>query len=40
MILVYIENKEILTKTISYLENANINYVTDINLEYEYILLA
>ena len=40
MILVYIENKEILTKIISYLENANINYVTDINLEYEYILLA
>ncbi len=40
MILVYIENKEILTKTISYLENANINYVTDIDLEYEYILLA
>lgn len=40
MILVYIDNKELLTKTINYLENASLSYTTDLKVEYEYLLIA
>ncbi len=40
MILIYIENKEILTKIITYIENAGLSYTTDLNVEYEYLFIA
>ena len=40
MLLVYIENKELLSQIVSYLDNTNINYTTDINDNYDRILIA
>lgn len=40
MILVYIEDKDLLTKTILYIENAGLSYTTDLNVEYEYLYIA
>lgn len=38
--LIYIENKELLTKILSYLDYNNKNYTLDINSEYEYVVIA
>lgn len=38
--LVYIENKELLTKIISYLDYAKKEYTLDINSKYEYVVIA
>lgn len=40
MILVVIDNYKFLLKIINYLENANIKYTTDLEDEYDYILIA
>lgn len=40
MILVYIENKELLTKIISYLDKTELKYTTDFNSEYDYIIIS
>lgn len=40
MILVYIDDKNLLTKTISYLESTSLSYTTDLKVEYEYIIIA
>lgn len=40
MILVYIEDKKLLTKIVSYLESASLSYTTDLKVEYEYLLIA
>lgn len=40
MILVFIENKELQTKIISYLECASISYTTNLKVDYEYIIIA
>lgn len=40
MILVYIENKELLTKTINYLEGSRLSYTTDLKVDFEYLLVA
>lgn len=40
MILVYIEDRKLLTKIVSYLENASLSYTTDLKVEYEYLLIA
>lgn len=40
MIFVYIENHSFLTKLIQYLKLANINYTTDLNIDFSYILVA
>lgn len=40
MILVYIEDKKMLTKIVSYLESASLSYTTDLKVEYEYLLIA
>jgi hypothetical protein len=40
MILVYIENKELISKTITYLEKTGISYTTDLNTKYEYIIIS
>ena len=40
MILLYIENKKLLTKIINYIENAGISYTTDLNVEFEYLIIA
>lgn len=37
---IYIENKELLSKIISYLDYINKEYTLDINSEYEYVLIA
>ena len=38
--LIYIENKELCSKIISYLDYINKEYTLDINSEYEYVLIA
>lgn len=38
--LIYIENKELLTKILSYLDYQNKNYTLDINSEYEYVVIS
>ena len=38
--LIYIENKELSSKIISYLDYMNKEYTLDINSEYEYVLIA
>lgn len=38
--LIYIENKELLTKILSYLDYINKDYTLDINGNYEYVLIA
>lgn len=38
--LIYIENKELLTKIISYLDYNKKSYTLDINSEYEYVVIA
>lgn len=40
MILLYMENKNLMAKIITYLDNTKLNYTTDINEEYEFILVA
>lgn len=40
MILLYINNIEFLKKIISYLDNTNIKYTTNLNSEYEYVFIA
>lgn len=40
MVLVYIENYSFLTKIVYYLKRAGFNYTTDMNLSYDYILIA
>lgn len=40
MILVFLDDKFLLTKTITYLESASLSYTTDLNVEYEYILIG
>ena len=40
MILVYIEDKNLLTKTITYLEKSDISYTTDLNVEFEYVIIS
>lgn len=40
MILVYIENKELLTQTINYLDNTDLYYTTDLETDYDLVLIA
>lgn len=40
MLLVYIENKNLLTKMLSYLDELDLNYTTDINSNYDTLLIA
>ena len=40
MILVFLDDKFLLTKTITYLESVSLSYTTDLNVEYEYILIG
>ena len=40
MILLYMENKNLMAKVITYLDNTKLNYTTDINEDYEFILVA
>ena len=40
MYLVYIENKNLLTKIITYFDYGNILYTTDINDKYDFLIIA
>lgn len=40
MILVYIENKQLLSKVITYLDNTNLKYTTSLQEDFKYILVA
>ena len=40
MYLVYIENKDLLTKIITYFDYVNILYTTDINDKYDFLIVS
>lgn len=40
MILVYMDNIKFMRRIINYLDNTNIKYTTDLNTNYEYVLIA
>lgn len=40
MVLIYIENKMLLSKIVTYFDNSKISYTTDLNCEYDSILCA
>ena len=40
MVLIYIENKKLLSKVVSYIENIDIPYTTDFNINFNYLIIG
>lgn len=40
MVLIYIENKKLLSKVVSYIENIDIPYTTDFNINFDYLIIG